>query len=112
MTYLQNKKISRKTPQCYEQVIFCSHSHLKILDPPHGILQCLFVFFLSEFDECVNNPCQNGGTCVDLLDSYHCTCRDGYNGTNCQYGNAFFCLYQHEFLTLNVPYDVNVYSNF
>uniref|UniRef100_A0A1A8GL00 Cadherin EGF LAG seven-pass G-type receptor 2 n=1 Tax=Nothobranchius korthausae TaxID=1143690 RepID=A0A1A8GL00_9TELE len=37
---------------------------------------------------CNNNPCLNGGTCVNLYcsddwDSYSCTCLSGYYGTNC-----------------------------
>ncbi|XP_070567305.1 uncharacterized protein [Ptychodera flava] len=35
-------------------------------------------------DECLSSPCQNGGTCQDLLSSYKCNCPDGYSGTNCE----------------------------
>ena len=28
-------------------------------------------------DECVSEPCKNGGTCRDKLDSYQCDCPKG-----------------------------------
>ena len=37
-------------------------------------------------DECSPDPCQNGGTCVDLVGSYRCDCKTGYSGTNCETG--------------------------
>ena len=42
----------------------------------------LFVF--SDIDDCAPNPCQNGGTCMDGVASYNCTCRTGFNGSKCQ----------------------------
>ena len=41
---------------------------------------------LSEIDECLSSPCDNGGTCTDLLDGYSCTCVDGYTGSHCETG--------------------------
>ena len=31
-------------------------------------------------DDCNLNPCQNGGTCDDLLGGYQCNCVDGFTG--------------------------------
>jgi hypothetical protein len=31
-------------------------------------------------DECKEDPCQNEGTCVDEVGSYHCKCLPGYEG--------------------------------
>jgi Notch-like protein len=51
----------------------------------------------SNIDECERNPCQNDGTCKELLiprfnssfnasewRGYHCTCPSGYTGSNCE----------------------------
>jgi Notch-like protein len=35
-------------------------------------------------DDCAGAPCQNGGTCVDGVNAYTCTCPAGYTGTNCE----------------------------
>ena len=43
-----------------------------------------------DFDDCpAINPCKNGGTCVDDLNSYHCDCASGYTGATCQLSD--FC---------------------
>ncbi|XP_014475365.1 PREDICTED: cubilin [Dinoponera quadriceps] len=34
-------------------------------------------------NECHSNPCQNGGTCEDLYDSYQCHCPSNWEGPNC-----------------------------
>lgn len=34
-------------------------------------------------NECLNEPCQNGATCFDLVLGYNCTCTRGYEGENC-----------------------------
>jgi hypothetical protein len=35
-------------------------------------------------NECEENPCKNGGTCIDGINSYTCECPAGYTGTNCE----------------------------
>lgn len=37
----------------------------------------------TNIDDCAANPCQNGGTCADGVDSFTCTCATGYTGTTC-----------------------------
>jgi Notch-like protein len=32
----------------------------------------------TEIDECDSGPCQNGGTCTDLIDAYDCDCIFGF----------------------------------
>ena len=41
-------------------------------------------FSPSDTDECASLPCQNGGTCVDGVDLYTCSCLPGYEGEQCQ----------------------------
>lgn len=44
------------------------------------------MFIILDIDECEVRPCQNNGTCVDLINDYQCDCMDGFNGTNCTTG--------------------------
>ena len=37
----------------------------------------------NDINECFPNPCQKGGTCTDLINSYSCTCRPIYTGPEC-----------------------------
>ena len=38
----------------------------------------------TDIDECANNPCQNGGTCLDYINEHKCICRPGFTGKNCE----------------------------
>ena len=49
-----------------------------------GVLE--IVLPISDIDECVSSPCQNGGTCIDDVNSYTCLCAPGYSGVNCNGG--------------------------
>ena len=37
-----------------------------------------------DIDDCGDNECENGATCVDEVDGYSCTCPAGYAGDLCQ----------------------------
>lgn len=47
-------------------------------------LMLLFHYFTSDIDECQPHPCINGGSCIDLVNRYNCTCSAGYTGDHCQ----------------------------
>ena len=44
------------------------------------------VLLLSDINECDNNTCMNGATCVDGINGYNCTCAVGYSGDMCDTG--------------------------
>ena len=46
------------------------------------LLQCV----CAEAYECASDPCQNSGTCADIVNGYSCACADGYEGTDCETG--------------------------
>ena len=42
------------------------------------------VLFVVDVDDCMPNPCENGGNCTDGINGYNCTCAPGYTGVNCE----------------------------
>lgn len=45
------------------------------------------ILFSIDINECLSQPCQNGGTCSDDINGYICTCLNGFAGANCDFGN-------------------------
>lgn len=43
-----------------------------------------FSIDIREKDQCISNPCQNGGTCSDDFGRYKCTCSSDYGGERCE----------------------------
>ena len=37
----------------------------------------------TKVDQCLSNPCHNGGTCFDRYNKYVCQCLAGFSGLNC-----------------------------
>ena len=52
-----------------------------------SICECLPGFNESscqtDIDECLQNPCQNGGNCSDDINSFICLCQPGFTGSTC-----------------------------
>ena len=44
---------------------------------------------LLDIDDCSPNPCQNGGTCADGINTYDCVCAAGYRGADCEQSKVF-----------------------
>lgn len=38
----------------------------------------------TEADECESEPCFNNGTCTDQLNSFNCSCPQGFSGLQCE----------------------------
>ena len=38
----------------------------------------------TDWDECWNSPCLNGGTCLDGIAHFNCSCPAGFSGSRCQ----------------------------
>lgn len=49
-----------------------------------------FALYPTDVDECASDPCENGGTCVDGMNSYTCMCPDGYTGPTCGISKLVF----------------------
>ena len=52
---------------------------------------CLSVFLLylnplTDIDECVTHRCAYGGSCVDGVNNYSCSCTAGFTGDRCGTG--------------------------
>lgn len=46
-----------------------------------------------DIDDCASNPCQNGGSCIDLVNDFTCTgCIPGYTGKKCDKGFVDECI--------------------
>ena len=49
------------------------------------IINLYFLFVVPlDINECQSSPCRNGGTCVDRVNGYECTCAPGYGDTRCE----------------------------
>ena len=49
---------------------------------------CYVSYLVSGIDYCINVTCKNGGSCVDGLDNYTCSCGTGFSGDHCETGTA------------------------
>ena len=43
-------------------------------------------WLIIDINECLDYPCQNGGSCVNMEGDYNCSCLPGWEGKNCSKG--------------------------
>uniref|UniRef100_A0A8C6T5Y0 Delta-like protein n=1 Tax=Neogobius melanostomus TaxID=47308 RepID=A0A8C6T5Y0_9GOBI len=41
------------------------------------------IYCHENINDCVSNPCENGGTCIDGINAFQCVCPDGWEGRLC-----------------------------
>ncbi len=70
-------------------------------------------FIFPEINECLSQPCMNGGTCRDRVASYLCECEDGFSGQRCQTGNTLHisCLSLILYLMSYWHYDIRDFDS-
>ena len=67
-------------------VFVVAFSVMKICTVIKIIKIIIILIHVLDINECDSNPCQNGATCTDHVNSYNCTCAPGYEGANCESG--------------------------
>lgn len=77
------------TPYCLVKSHGCEHDGLCNTTNRVPFCQCRLGYegrhCEIDIDECVDDPCQNGGQCIDGVGRYTCNCTGtGYEGTNCE----------------------------
>ena len=58
----------------------------------------IYRFSVTDTDECADNPCENNGTCVDLVNAYDCICAAGFNDSNCTNSRIYYDLLSYKML--------------
>lgn len=53
-------------------------------------------FSLADVDDCQSEPCENGGTCIDKIDSFLCLCLPSYGGDTCEKGESENTTHKHK----------------
>ena len=80
----------------------------------HGLITVVIFVCLTKagVDVCVNQPCNNGGTCIALNSvNYTCQCVASYYGTNCQTGIFHYLIMPTPMYSLHtLKFAINIVS--
>ena len=63
----------------------------------------------ADVDECSSSPCQNGGTCIDAVNSYTCDCVDGFEGSNCAASKIYLDILHYTSLCICIYMFIDIY---
>ncbi|XP_024147064.1 protein jagged-2b isoform X2 [Oryzias melastigma] len=64
----------------------------RCVSQPGGNFSCICdpgfsgIYCHENINDCTSNPCRNGGTCIDGVNSFQCFCPDGWEGELCDRG--------------------------
>ena len=56
----------------------------------HTAMPTTYWFNFVDINECVVDPCLNGGTCTDRVSSYTCSCAAGFTGKDCMTSESLY----------------------
>ncbi|XP_004577407.2 coagulation factor VII [Ochotona princeps] len=93
-TFLEELWSGSLERECKEEL--CSFEEAReIFQSPERTKQ--FWISYSDGDQCASNPCQNGGSCEDQLQSYICFCLPDFEGRNCDKNknDQLICAYEN-----------------
>lgn len=68
--------------------LFCPYRYVCVCEPGWTGRNCDL-----NVNECLSNPCVNGGTCRDMTNGYICSCKAGFTGDYLSMpGHLFECI--------------------
>lgn len=82
-----------------QNIILCKTNMTHVMFPinvfiKRGHIWSVFSFPVSlellDIDDCLSQPCVNGGTCVDGANFYSCMCLSGFSGLTCQFRGKIY----------------------
>ncbi|XP_018417742.1 PREDICTED: coagulation factor VII [Nanorana parkeri] len=80
-SFFEELRASSLERECIEEI--CSYEEAREIYKDERRVKEFWRTY-SDIDQCLSNPCLNGGTCSDQIQSYVCNCPEGYEGRNCE----------------------------
>ena len=89
--FISSRLISCAITKNIARIFFILYAKSFLVLPIYGFKNLFHLLSITQTDinECSSNPCLNGGTCNNLVNSYSCSCPSGYTGTNCEAGKRW-----------------------